>query len=234
MGMGVHVAAPPPMHTCVRSRVVLLGRRSCKRRTRPRAASVRARVCACAIGRPRIRADTCERVPSAWTAVGSSRRRSTVRRRSTRTSARGTPRRSPSLVAYAPPFRPGGAPPRAGRARRVVDAAPAVVRGGTADARAHVCAETCGPSHARVSTCVGITARTKDGMYVCMYVCIYMDISLCMHYTCIYRYMCTCVRDGYGRACGCAGSHAHVRAIARADDAAVAITRACVYFLRDI
>ena len=29
-----------------------------------------ARACACAIGRARIRADTCERVPSAWTAGG--------------------------------------------------------------------------------------------------------------------------------------------------------------------
>ena len=36
-------------------------------------------------------------------------------------------------------------------------------------------------------------------------------------------YGCTCVGDGYGRACGCIASHAHVRAIARADDAAVAI-----------
>ncbi len=41
------------------------------------------------------------------------------------------------------------------------------------------------------------------------------------------RHMCTCVRDGYGRACCCGASLAHVRAIARADDAAVAITCAC-------
>jgi hypothetical protein len=44
--------------------------------------------------------------------------------------------------------------------------------------------------------------------------------------------MCTCVRDGYGRACGCTASHAHVRAIARADDAAVVyicIHDACMY-----
>ncbi len=39
----------------------------------------------------------------------------------------------------------------------------------------------------------------------------------------MYRYMCTCARDGYGRACGCTFPDAHVRAIARADDAAVAI-----------
>jgi hypothetical protein len=36
---------------------------------------------------------TCEPFPSAWTACGSARRRSSRRRRSTRTSARGTPRR---------------------------------------------------------------------------------------------------------------------------------------------
>ncbi len=47
-------------------------------------------------------------------------------------------------------------------------------------------------------------------------------------------YGCTCVRDGYGRACGCIASHAHVRAIARADDAAVAITCTRGYVRRDI
>jgi hypothetical protein len=65
------------------------------------------RVCACAIGRARIRADTSERVPPAWTAGGSARRRSKTRRRSTRTSARGTPRQSSRCRGYAPPFRPG-------------------------------------------------------------------------------------------------------------------------------
>ena len=40
----------------------------------------------------------------------------------------------------------------------------------------------------------------------------------------MYRYMSTCARDGYGRACGGTVPDAHVRAIARADDAAVAIT----------
>ena len=42
------------------------------------------------------------------------------------------------------------------------------------------------------------------------------------------------VGDGYGRACGCIASHADVRAIARADDAAVAITGARGYVRRDI
>jgi hypothetical protein len=111
---------------------------------------------------------------------------------------------------------------------RVVDAARAVVRGGTAEACARVCAQTFGPSDARASTCVGTAALTKDGVHICMYG--YMHPSnLCVHYKYIYyRYMCTCVRDGYGRACGCTAYTAHVRAIARADDAAVAITCARV------
>ncbi len=40
--------------------------------------------------------------------------------------------------------------------------------------------------------------------------------------------MCACVRDGYGRACGCTACDAHVRALACTDDAAVAITSARV------
>jgi hypothetical protein len=99
-------------------------------------------------------------------------------------------------------------------------------------ARVCVCAQTGGPSHGRASTCVGVAARTKDGIYVCMYM--YVFIYICMYYTYMYRYMCTCARDGYGRACGCSASHAHVRAIARADDAAVAITCASGYVRRYI
>jgi hypothetical protein len=60
-------------------------------------------------------------------------------------------------------------------------------------------------------------------VYMCMY--IYVRIYICMHYIII----CTFVRDGYGRACGCIAPDAHVRAIARADDAAVAITCARGY-----
>ena len=124
------------MHACIYIRARLAtpmnGSPMRARRTHARTCCVRvcARVCACAIGRPRIRADTCERLSSAWTAGGSARRRSTMRPRSTRTSARGTPPLSSRWVRYAPPFRPRGAPPQAGRARRVVDAARAVVRGG--------------------------------------------------------------------------------------------------------
>jgi hypothetical protein len=71
---------------------------------------------------------------------------------------------------------PGGAPPQAGRARRVIGAARAVVRGGAADARARVCAPTCGHAHARVSPGVGIAARSIDGIYDCMsfvHICLY-------------------------------------------------------------
>jgi surface protein len=49
---------------------------------------------------------------------------------------------------------PGGAPPQAGRVRRVFDA--------------RACVQTCGHANARVSTCVGIAARTKVGSYVCL------------------------------------------------------------------
>jgi hypothetical protein len=54
------------MHACICIDAVLLSDERIAdagpaARTRARAASVRARVCACAIGRPRIRADTCER-----------------------------------------------------------------------------------------------------------------------------------------------------------------------------
>ena len=150
--MGVHAAAPPRM--------------------RPRAASLRARACACAkLGRPphprrHVRAPSRRRL----TAGGSARRRSPMRRRSTRTSARGTPRLSPRCTRYAPP-----SPARAARRRArdalggVVGAARAVVRGGTAGARVRVCAQTCGHAHARVCTCVGIAARSKDGLHVCMH-----------------------------------------------------------------
>ncbi len=85
--------------------------------------------------------------------AASARRRSWVRRRSTRTSARGTPRVSSICPMYAPPFRPGRTPPPPGRARRVVDAARAVVRGGAADARACVCADMWAFACADVPVC---------------------------------------------------------------------------------
>ncbi len=63
-------------------------------------------------------------------------------------------------------------------------------------------------------------------MYVRMYVRMYVCMYICMQYICII--ICTCARGGYGRACGFTASYAHVRAISRTDDAAVAVTCAWV------
>jgi hypothetical protein len=143
------------------------------RRTDAPTCCVRERACACGIGRPRIPADTCEHVPSVWTAGGLARRRSTRRQGSTRTSARGTPPRSPTWERYAP--KPFGAPPQAGQPRRVVDAARAVVRGGAADGRACACAD--------------VWARACVGVHVCRYSCAYERRDTCM-YLCICLYVC--------------------------------------------
>ncbi len=122
--------------------------------TRPRAASVRARVSACAraIGRARFRADTCERVPSAWTAggLGAQAFLTDSAAFNANIGAWNTARVTTLDRVCAAFPAPGGAPPQAGRARRVVDAAQAVVRGGTADARARM--RVCGiwaPTHPR-------------------------------------------------------------------------------------
>ncbi len=125
-------------------------------------------------------------------------------------------------------FGPGGAPPPAGRARRVVDAARAVVRGGTADVRARVCADVlaraCAGVHVPKHGCA-YERRDIDFMYVYFsYIYIYIYIYICMRYTYTHRYICTFVTEGYWRACGCTAIHAHVSVIAHADDAAVAIT----------
>jgi surface protein len=85
----------------------------------------------------------------------------------------------------------------------VFDAARAVAR---------VCAQTCGHAHARASACAGIAARSKDGLYVCVYMYVY--ICMYIYILNMYRYMCT------------------VGAIARADDAAVAIACARGYVRR--
>jgi hypothetical protein len=148
------------------------------RRTHAPASCVHARACACGVGRPRIRADTCERLPPASTVGGSARRRSTWRRRSTRTSARGTLPQCRTWSKYAPPFRPRRRVTAAGRARpgRRCGAGRCARRRRRC-ARARVCAQTCGHAHGRASGCVGIAARRNDGIYVCM------DIYL---YTCMY------------------------------------------------
>jgi hypothetical protein len=162
----------------------------------------------CARARVSVRAPThpCRymRAPSRrrWTACGSARRRSTMRRRSTRTSARGTPRLSSRCIRYAPPFRPGRRATAGGTrslGRRC--GAGRCARRHRRSARVRVCAQTCGNAHARMPTCVGIAARTKDGIYVQIYMYIYIIHT--------YMYIQTCVRDGYGRACGCTTCNAH-------------------------
>jgi hypothetical protein len=109
--------------------------------------------------------------------AASARRRSTVRRRSTRTSACGTPRRSPRCTRYAP------LPARLARTMadalgRGFDAARPVVRGGTADARAraHTCKHSLAPSlgcrygrpEGRLDTCI----RRHIYIHVCVRLCV--------------------------------------------------------------
>jgi hypothetical protein len=193
-----------------------------------------ARVCARAIGRPHIRADACERVPSAWTAVGSAHRRSTRRRRSTRTSARGTPLVSPRCTRYAPPFRP--------RRRATAGGTRSVgrrCRAGLCARRdrrcARVCAQTCGPANGWVPTCVGVAARSRDELYACVYMYVYICTYVYIIYLIyIYRHRVLVREMGMGVHAAALSSNAHVRAIARADDAAVAVTCARGYVLRDI
>jgi hypothetical protein len=108
---------------------------------------VRACALGCGFGCPHIRAEPCELFPSAWTACGSPRRRSTARR-STRTSARGTPHRCRTCTRYVPPAGPAARHRRRpGRARPAFDAARPVVRGSAADER------TCRHSVARGHGC---------------------------------------------------------------------------------
>ncbi len=145
---------------------------ACAHRRRARVLRACARACGCAFGRARIRAEPCEPLPSAWTACGSARRRSTRRRRSTPTSAHGTPRRSPRWSRYAPlPARrraTAGVPDALGRAPmrrgRLCAAGPPM--------RAH--ARTCRHSSARASTCVAMAGRRRDSIYVHVYVYMYV------------------------------------------------------------
>jgi hypothetical protein len=123
---------------------------------------MRAHVCA------RIRAQTCEPFPLAWTtACDSARRRSPRLRRSTETSARGTPLASPLCPGYAPLF-----------GRRRATAADALGRssmrrGGTADARAHTYRHSLG----RVSTCVCMAARRRR-WNICMQIYPYISTTI--------------------------------------------------------
>ncbi len=110
----------------------------------PRRACVRALVCV--RGRARIRADACEHFPPPPSVAFSARRRSTWRRPSKRTSARGTPRKSRTCPTYAPP--PARTRTAADCARSVADAWAVIVRSGAADV--FVCARANVAMHIRV------------------------------------------------------------------------------------
>jgi hypothetical protein len=106
---------------------------------------------------------------------------------------------------YAPPFRPG----RRATSGRTRSAGRRCGAGRCARRRrrcacAGVCADVWACACAGTHVCRGIAARTKVGIYVCMYVyiCIYMYVCICMQYSYIYTYMSACVGGGYGRACG--------------------------------
>ncbi len=134
---------------------------------------------ACVRVRLGIRADTCERLSPAWTAGGSARRRSLRRRRSTRTSARGTSPQCQACTMYAPPFLPGPA-------RRRTTA------GGTTSA-----GRRCGAGRfarrdrrcSRARVCADMWARAFPGVHVCRYSCAHERRDTCM-YLCICLYVC--------------------------------------------
>ncbi len=113
--------------------------------TRPRAVSVCARV---QLGAHEVRADTCERLPSAWTACGLAAgvpRCGCVQRGHRRVEHRVGHHVGFGMRRL---FGPGGAPPQAGRARWVVGVALSVVRGGDRRcARVCACADDCGRCH---------------------------------------------------------------------------------------
>ncbi len=196
----------------------------------------RARVCACAIGRPRIGADTCERpsvgVDCVWLGSQAFKEADAFKANIGAWNTASVTTLSEVCAAFSAP---GGAPPRR-------DAL-----GGSSMRGAGRCARRrrrC----ARARVCADVWARACAGAHVCRYSCAYERRVICMYVCiCIYMYtyiyiciirtytgICACVRDGYGRACGCTASNAHVRAIARADDAAVAIERARGYVRRYI
>jgi hypothetical protein len=161
------------MHVSISMRVWLHGRtdRRCGPAAHARTCCVRARARACAIGRPRNRADTCERVPSASTAVarlagvqlgvGVQRQHRRVEHRVGHHVVLGMRRH----------FGPGGAPPRVGRARpgRRCGA-------GRCARRRHRCARVC--------VCADVWARACAGVHVCRYSCAYERRVICM-YVCI-------------------------------------------------
>jgi hypothetical protein len=80
------------------------------------------------------------------------------------------------------PFRPDRKPPQAGRSRRLVGAARAVVRGGTANALSRVSADVW------AIECAGVRVCRYSCAYERRHICMYVYIRIFM-YMCIYIYM---------------------------------------------
>ena len=140
--------------------------------------------------------------------AASARRRSTVRRLSTRTSARGTPRLSPRCPRYAP-FRPGGAHygalGRASMRRGPLCAAAPPMR---------ACVRTRAGTRLRGALGVGTAARRGGSIHASEYRCACVRVCVCLLQANVYIYypfICICenrsglcmrapVRDGDGSA----------------------------------
>ncbi len=117
--------------------------------------------------RPKSRnREPCEPLPIGVDRVAASaRRRSPRRRRSTRTSARGTPRVCRTWPMYAPPFRPGPLHRKAGCARPGCRCGAGPLCAAAALVRARVCADT--------------WARARAGAHMCRYSCAYERRDMC-------------------------------------------------------
>ena len=149
------------------------------RRTHAPVGCVRARACARAIGRPRIRADACERLPAGvdrgWLGAQAFQGAAAF---NANIGAWNTASVTTLAAVCAALFRPR----RRATAGGTRSAGSSMRRGPSCAAgrpmRARVCAQTCGRAHARVPTCVRIAARSRDGLYACVYtyvyICIYM------------------------------------------------------------
>jgi hypothetical protein len=106
----------------------------------------------CVRGRARIRADACKHFPPPPSVAVSARRRSTRRRPSTRTSARGTPRESRCCSSYAP-LPAQRAPRRTALGRSPTHARPVCAAAPPMRARARACVRACACSYMYKAVC---------------------------------------------------------------------------------
>ncbi len=152
------------MHACIyihaRPATPMNGSPMRARRTRSRMCCARVHACARAIGRAHIRADTRKRIPSASTACGSQAFRG-ASAFNANIGAWNTARVT-SLSYVCAAFSAGRRTTAAGRARRVVDAALAIV-----------CAHACMGGHVCRYSCA--YERGVIRLYACMYVALYTD-----------------------------------------------------------